>query len=58
MGKMYRIKKSYGKWSSSTVVEGPENIRKSDKTVSVYHPSTQESFEIPPNYLIAVRNRG
>jgi len=57
MGIMYRITKSYGRWSSSTQVEGPV-IKDDDKMVLVYHAATKQAFEIPPSYLTKVRKRG
>jgi hypothetical protein len=59
----YRIRKSFGKWSSSTVVEVLEapwltdDRRRTDNMASVHHIPSNEIFEIPALYLVPVRNR-
>jgi hypothetical protein len=59
MSKFYRINKSYGRWSSSTMVEGPDDLPKDLKElVSVYHAPTKQTFNIFPGYLTKARKRG
>jgi hypothetical protein len=59
----YRIRKSYGMWSSSTVVELLEapwlkgDRKRADGYASVLHIPTNTMFDIPAEYLVPVRDR-
>jgi hypothetical protein len=55
--KRFIIRKGFGKWSSSTVVELLNQDHKNE-TATVRHPSSSEVFTVPMDNLVAKRDRG